>query len=195
MISFWFVWKFVIMLIDIYYINECFLWLTFEGFYNYAKQQLLAFNIVLLFLLFLHCIFKIMMTPKLPESIFSYMGKHTKRLLYLEYICRYNFNLFNILMFISFFTSFILSYEAAGWIHGFYTLKVIEVDNFLSVIYTRIYTWKAMRVIYRIVMLTFIILYISHLIAIVFYEIDKYLINRDYFGNPIENHKCIYHVF
>ena len=130
------------------------------------------------------------MTPKLPKTIFNYLNKKSKTLLYIEYICRYNFNLINIVLFIVFAISFVVPYSIARWLHVVYTVKILEVDNLLSVIYTRIYTNKTMRVLYRIVMLTFIVIYISHLIAIVFYAIDKNLIESEYFGNPVDNHKC-----
>jgi hypothetical protein len=63
----------------------------------------------------------------------------------------------------------------------------------MEVIYTKIYTSKALRVLYRIAVLTLIILYISHFIACVFYDIDQELIRSQYFGDPVfnsESYKC-----
>ena len=61
------------------------------------------------------------------------------------------------------------------------------MDSLMDVIYAKIYTSKALRVLYRIAVLTFIIHYCSHFIACIFYNIDQELINRQYFGDPVFN--------
>ena len=57
----------------------------------------------------------------------------------------------------------------------------------MDVIYAKIYTSKSLRVLYRIIILTLLILYISHFIACVFYDLDQYLIRTQYFGDPVTN--------
>jgi hypothetical protein len=110
LIKSWFVWKMIILLVDLYYINECFLWLAFESFYQYSLNQLLAFNVVLLLVLLVHIVFKIMMTPKLPPIVFEYLGKKTKILLYVEHICRYDYNLLNVVLYFLFLLSYWIPY-------------------------------------------------------------------------------------
>ncbi len=65
-----------------------------------------------------------------------------------------------------------------------YTLKFIEINSFLSIIHYKIHTYKIWRVVYRLTLLLFIILYLSHLLAAIFYYIDQYLIEKQYFGDP-----------
>ena len=73
-------------------------------------NQLLIFNVVMLLVLLVHIVFKIMMTPKLPPIVFEYLGKKTKTLLYVEHICRYDYNLLNVVLYFLFLLSFWIPY-------------------------------------------------------------------------------------
>jgi hypothetical protein len=171
----------------VYYINECLLWLAFESFYYYSRNQLLALNIVLMGILGLHLVFKIMMTPRLPSTAFELLGKKTKVMLYAEHVLRYDFNLLHFLVYFTFLVSFFLPYASAEWVHLIYTARIIEVNALLTVVYTKIHTSKVWRVLYRLTMLTVIIEYLSHLFACIFYDLDQALIDSEYFGSPIDN--------
>jgi hypothetical protein len=59
-----------ILVVDIYYLYECCLWMSFHSFYYYSIQQLLPLNIILMLILLTHLVFKIMMTPVLPPMLF-----------------------------------------------------------------------------------------------------------------------------
>ena len=89
------------------------MWLAFESFYEYSLNQLLVLNIVLLSILMAHFVFKVMMTPKLPSIVFEYMDKKTRILLYIEHVCRYDYNLLNLLIYLLFLVSYLVPYNSA----------------------------------------------------------------------------------
>lgn len=187
LVRWWFWWKMFILVIDLYYINECCLWMSFKHFYSYSIHQLLPLNVILMAILLIHLVFKIMMTPALPANLFELLGSKSKKLLKLEFILRYDFNGLNMLIYVIFLVSYFLPYTEAAWMHLVYTFKLIEVNSYLAIIHTKIHTYKFLRVIYRLSMLMFLILYLSHLFGSIFYFLDQSLINQKYFGNPSTN--------
>ena len=66
LVRWWLPWKVLIFLIDLYFINECLLWVAFHSFYDYSMHHLVVLNSILMIILFLNIVFKVMMTPKLP---------------------------------------------------------------------------------------------------------------------------------
>ena len=169
LIKLWFFWKVIILLVDLYYINECYLWMAFREFYYFAREQLKVTNIILMSIYIVHYAFRLMMTPRLPQSFFNYLTTPSKVLIYLQHIIRYNNNGFLFLVYLIFLISFFLEYDIARWLHLIITFRIIQIDSLLAVIYTKIHIYKTVRVIYRIIILIFIIQYFTHVLACIFY--------------------------
>lgn len=94
-----------------------------------------------------------------------------------EHFLRYDNYWVNLVVFICFLLSYFLEYPAAAWLHLVYTLKLLDMNSYLSVIHTKIHIYKVLRVAYRLAMLMFIILYLSNIFAAAFYYIDQRLID------------------
>ena len=63
--------------------------------------------------------------------MFEYLGRRSKSLLYMEHICRYDYNLLNVVIYLLFLMSYWLPYSLAQWIHLIYTFKLIEINSLM----------------------------------------------------------------
>jgi hypothetical protein len=155
-----------------------------SAYYNSFAAVTIPLNAVFLSLLLLMIPLKIMMTPRLPSEITNNVTSPFRQLLFLEHYALYDYNVWSAFITVVFLISYFVDYSIAKYIHLVYVLRLVEMQSFVQIIYRKIHVRKVLRIIYHFALLFFFILYLSHFFAIIFYAIDQWLINEQYFGDP-----------